>query len=114
MPMYMYICMYVTIVCIMYSSPMDSLGMGWRSSFTSHRNRPQEDEAPDGLTQVTVRAVERSGRLNITGRYHRLPKRMEDDYETRLNACSLKILLMGFKLPNCSGMCQETNFPESC
>ncbi|CAK9094630.1 unnamed protein product [Durusdinium trenchii] len=42
----------------------------------------EEDEAPDGLTQVTVRAVERSGRLNITGRYHRLPKRMEDDYES--------------------------------
>ncbi|CAK9041140.1 unnamed protein product [Durusdinium trenchii] len=42
----------------------------------------KEDDGPDGLTLVTSRAAERSGRLNITGRYHRLPKRIEDDYES--------------------------------
>ena len=39
----------------------------------------QEDDGPDGLTLVTSRAAERSGRLNITGRYHRLPKRTLGD-----------------------------------
>jgi len=42
----------------------------------------REDDGPEGLTLVTSRAAERSGRLNITGRYHRLPKRMQDDYES--------------------------------
>eukprot|EP00434_Breviolum_minutum_P029937 symbB.v1.2.026471.t1/scaffold2649.1/size74057/3 len=42
----------------------------------------REDDGPEGLTLVTSRAAERSGRLNITGRYHRLPKKMQDDYES--------------------------------
>lgn len=42
----------------------------------------REDEGPEGLALVTNRAAQRSGRLNITGRYHRLPKRMTDDYES--------------------------------
>ncbi|CAJ1348617.1 unnamed protein product [Effrenium voratum] len=48
-------------------------------------NKPKtdrENEEPDGLNLVTIRAAERSGRLNITGRYHRLPKRIEDDYRS--------------------------------
>jgi len=40
------------------------------------------DEVQDGLSLVTSRAAERNGRLNITGRYHRLPKKFEDDYES--------------------------------
>ena len=60
----------------------------------------REDDVSDGLSLVTSRAAERSGRLgisravswsiseaglarlNITGRYHRPPKRFEDDYSS--------------------------------
>jgi len=37
--------------------------------------------ATAGLDAVLVRAESRTGKLNITGRYHRLPKKFTDDYE---------------------------------
>jgi calcium-dependent protein kinase len=34
-----------------------------------------------GLDQALTRAESRSGKLNISGRYHKLPKKLEDDYK---------------------------------
>lgn len=40
-----------------------------------------KSQADDGMKKVTVRAEERCGKVTITGRYHRAPKKFEDDYE---------------------------------
>eukprot|EP00930_Biecheleria_cincta_P002361 TRINITY_DN103367_c0_g1_i1.p1 TRINITY_DN103367_c0_g1~~TRINITY_DN103367_c0_g1_i1.p1 ORF type:complete len:606 (+),score=136.76 TRINITY_DN103367_c0_g1_i1:60-1820(+) len=38
-------------------------------------------QGDDGMKQVTARAEQRVGKVTITGRYHRAPKKFEDDYE---------------------------------
>mmetsp|Transcript_67753 Transcript_67753/g.124694 ORF Transcript_67753/g.124694 Transcript_67753/m.124694 type:complete len:540 (+) Transcript_67753:57-1676(+) len=34
-----------------------------------------------GLQEVTKKVAERAGKITVTGRYHRLPKKLEDDYQ---------------------------------
>lgn len=50
-------------------------------SSSSKKSEGAKDSGPDaGLTRVTGRVADRVGKIAVTGRYHRTPKCLDDDY----------------------------------